>query len=402
MADARTLHPIYTLSTSTMIVAGMLCVLDSSWQQAGRRSSDASWVQTARARPLPDRTFEPLGFAGMAATLSDPKIETFQPRPRVLQIAVEILTVPASTVALTGAASPSIVRQALPTASRDRFQPSVIPTIDAPEAAKPDMSEETLVVAEAPIIEMASQAPPAISAFGTMLAPLYARAPRVSELVSPEPLFTRAQPRKLALMTDQSGTLQTDVGNIDEAMSPVVPKAFPIDIAGDAKKDMVPGASSATVVSKEAAIDLATPFAMPSLPFRRPATPQLAIAAPSVAPEPRLDPSPKSNRALPMTLGPSEDNNAPRAAPTPSLSGYQATVWSALARSKQKAGQPGSAMVSFGIGSGGQLAFVRISRSSGKPRLDQLAVATVRRAAPFPPPPESLRARPYTVRIDFD
>jgi TonB family protein len=80
-------------------------------------------------------------------------------------------------------------------------------------------------------------------------------------------------------------------------------------------------------------------------------------------------------------------------------SGYQAKIWSALARKKPKTGERGSTIVVFGIGVTGALSFVRVGRSSGNSRLDQLALATVRNAAPYPAPsagPES-----YSIRIDF-
>jgi len=81
---------------------------------------------------------------------------------------------------------------------------------------------------------------------------------------------------------------------------------------------------------------------------------------------------------------------------------YNAKIWSALARKKPKAGQRGSTTVTFAIGPGGALRSVRVSQSSSNPRLDQLAVATVRNAAPFPPP-KILKngTAAYSIRIDF-
>ena len=83
----------------------------------------------------------------------------------------------------------------------------------------------------------------------------------------------------------------------------------------------------------------------------------------------------------------------------PSAGAYAATVWSALARHKPRAGQRGSTTVVFAIGDNGALRAVRVGRSSGNTRLDQLALATVRNAAPYPPPPSG--AVSYTIRIDF-
>jgi protein TonB len=152
---------------------------------------------------------------------------------------------------------------------------------------------------------------------------------------------------------------------------------------------------------KEPSKDIAA--AAPPPPLRRPSPPQPSTAAPDHPPRHQLADSGAMNRVRPMTLAPPDTVPERRAAPaqSQSLSAYRRAVWAALARHKPKAGERGSALVSFGISPGGGLGFVRISRSSGNPRLDQLALATVRRAAPFPDPPESLRYRPYTIRIDF-
>jgi protein TonB len=53
----------------------------------------------------------------------------------------------------------------------------------------------------------------------------------------------------------------------------------------------------------------------------------------------------------------------------------------------------------FSIGENGGLRGMRVGRSSGNTRLDQLALATVRNAAPYPPPPSGVAS--YTIRIDF-
>jgi TonB family protein len=62
------------------------------------------------------------------------------------------------------------------------------------------------------------------------------------------------------------------------------------------------------------------------------------------------------------------------AATVANLGNYRQLLWSALARHKPRAGQRGSATVSFAINSRGRLAFVRVSRSSGNARLDQLTL----------------------------
>ncbi|MFD0911863.1 energy transducer TonB [Ruegeria arenilitoris] len=58
----------------------------------------------------------------------------------------------------------------------------------------------------------------------------------------------------------------------------------------------------------------------------------------------------------------------------------------------------GSVRVAFRIADNGALASVSVARSSGSSRLDQVALAQVRAAAPFPPPPASAR-RAYSMEI---
>ena len=78
---------------------------------------------------------------------------------------------------------------------------------------------------------------------------------------------------------------------------------------------------------------------------------------------------------------------------------YGNQVWAALARHKPRAGVRGSATVVFSIGENGGLRGVKVGRSSGNERIDQLALQTVRSAAPYPPPPSGVAT--YTIRIDF-
>lgn len=80
-------------------------------------------------------------------------------------------------------------------------------------------------------------------------------------------------------------------------------------------------------------------------------------------------------------------------------SNYGGQVKRRIARAKRKSvNVRGSAFVSFRIGDNGALIAVSISRSSGSKRLDQVALAQVRSAAPFPPPPAAAR-RDYTIEI---
>ena len=69
-----------------------------------------------------------------------------------------------------------------------------------------------------------------------------------------------------------------------------------------------------------------------------------------------------------------------------SMSAYDKKVWTALAMHRRKPPRRASTQVTFGIGASGGLTYVRVSRSSGNSQVDQMAIATVRKSAPFPRP----------------
>jgi protein TonB len=100
-----------------------------------------------------------------------------------------------------------------------------------------------------------------------------------------------------------------------------------------------------------------------------------------------------------MALAPADKPAPAQAAPRLGGAAYSSKIWAALARHKPRAGQKGSATVVFIIGAGGGLNGLRVGQSSGNARIDQLALATVRGAAPFPPPPSGPAS--FSIRIDF-
>ena len=80
-------------------------------------------------------------------------------------------------------------------------------------------------------------------------------------------------------------------------------------------------------------------------------------------------------------------------------SNYKGLVMRRIQRAKRRANVRGVAFVRFKISASGALAGVSIARSSGSGKLDGIALAQVRRSAPFPPPPAGARTS-YTVRIE--
>lgn len=63
-------------------------------------------------------------------------------------------------------------------------------------------------------------------------------------------------------------------------------------------------------------------------------------------------------------------------------------------------GDQGTATVSFGLDSGGRVTSARLARGSGVASIDQEVQAMVRRASPFPAPPDG-RPRSFTVPVAF-
>ncbi len=85
-------------------------------------------------------------------------------------------------------------------------------------------------------------------------------------------------------------------------------------------------------------------------------------------------------------------------------SNYRGLVAAHLARHKrfpaEARGAQGVATVSFALSGSGAVSSVRLARASGVSALDSEALAMVRRASPFPPPPEG-RGMSFTVPLSF-
>ncbi|MBY3383433.1 energy transducer TonB family protein [Rhizobium laguerreae] len=73
---------------------------------------------------------------------------------------------------------------------------------------------------------------------------------------------------------------------------------------------------------------------------------------------------------------------------TAATANYKGKIRSRIRRAiRTPRGVEGSVVVTFSVNGGGGLTSARISRGSGVPEIDQLALDAVRRAAPFSPPP---------------
>ena len=140
------------------------------------------------------------------------------------------------------------------------------------------------------------------------------------------------------------------------------------------------------------------PDAAPSPPAETPTTAKAASSEQQPEP-PQAKGKPKSK---PMTLGTGlGSSKALFDAARKGGASYGARVRAAIGSHKPRSvGATGSATVSFAIGPFGGLQSLRISRSSGKAQLDQAALASVRNAAPFAPPPSGTNPS-YSIQIFF-
>lgn len=137
---------------------------------------------------------------------------------------------------------------------------------------------------------------------------------------------------------------------------------------------------------------------------------QKPLQNPKPEPSPKPVAKPRGNSVVNTNRGVTESNRQAqggqsqrqngqaRVQGNAAVSNYPGKVMRKIQRAKRPASVKGVAVVSFSIGPGGSLAGVGIARSSGSGKLDSIALAQVRRAAPFPPPPAGARTR-FTVRI---
>ncbi len=151
----------------------------------------------------------------------------------------------------------------------------------------------------------------------------------------------------------------------------------------------------------EAAAEARSPEPQPAPVAKASRREEKPAPKPMPAGKPRETAAAKAQGGLfgkPMTLG--FGRKSVPAAGKVSSGRYAANVRAAIGRHRPRAGGGGSATVAFSIGPGGGLQGVRVVRSSGRQAADQAAIATVRAAAPFPPPPAGINST-FSIQIYF-
>jgi protein TonB len=243
-------------------------------------------------------------------------------------------------------------------------------------------------------------------------------------------MLTALPPRPIT--SDKSGAATSELATALVAEPPAPPPPPASDVTGAAVSKVAtalaashptpvavyaPAAALAPKVAEVAGPPPPLPRRKPAVPLPepkpvvRPAEPQAApakqeLAKQDVAPA-KQDTSPQATEQprggsgpwQAMALAPADKPVLKVPTARPNNAAYGSQVWAALARHKPRAGMRGSATVVFSIGENGRLRGVQVGRSSGNARIDQLALQTVRSAAPYPPPPAGVAT--YTIRIDF-
>lgn len=94
-----------------------------------------------------------------------------------------------------------------------------------------------------------------------------------------------------------------------------------------------------------------------------------------------------------------QQTNGSNASGNAAVSNYPGLVLRKIRRTrKERAGAKGTASIGFRIAPNGGVTSLRILRSSGSAKIDQIALRHIQRSGPFPPPPKGAR---QSFRVDF-
>jgi protein TonB len=185
------------------------------------------------------------------------------------------------------------------------------------------------------------------------------------------------------------------------------------EIATAAPKEIPPDSTEVSLLPQpdEKPVEKSTEPVLPAppKPVDKKPDPQAPKAAP---PKPVKNAAPAKERR--RIDAPTREKASKQAKANPSLaasnvgrgrsssdSNYRGLVFAHLTRYKRDVGdRTGSATVVFTIGGSGSVSSVRLARGSGVAAIDQEVQAMVRRASPFPPPPNG-RPEQVTAPVSF-
>lgn len=409
MSENRFLQSFFAVSASAVLVSGTLLLLSSTapWNPPQLAGSDPSTPDASGLAPDATASIDiALPQAPLASDQGD-TADSFEPE-MAAGAEAEAPDVPA----LPEASSPEVEAVAALGTPLSRESADVSldgNAVDAPITATAEAASD--VVGNGPSAETAVAVPLA------EVADL--RRDTATDQIAA--MLTALPPRPITSDKSEAATTEVATALVAEPPPPPPPpardvtEAAPLKVATAlAASQPAPGpvAVDASAAAPKVAEMIGPP---PPLPRRKPAVPQpepkpvVRPAEPQAAPAkqelakqgPQETEQPRSGSGLwqAMALAPADKPILKVPTARPNNAAYGSQVWAALARHKPRAGVRGSATVVFSIGENGGLRAVQLGRSSGNQRIDQLALQTVRSAAPYPPPPAGVAT--YTIRIDF-
>lgn len=317
--------------------------------------------------------------------------------------------------------------------------------VETPEEADPSPQALTASPARPLVPLMAPPAAPPLAKAAASevleltspIAPVQGGVPLVPVSAKP-PLEPSAQPpvtaplsQSVAQPTSPSVPDRTEAGTAVELVQPVTANQAPRDAANPVLQASVDaareGASSPKVDLQDALepvpaeVQNPEPQSPPVVRSLRPPERPVEASVPAAseaaarsvtkpipksppASQPRGNGEVNANRGLAKATRSAAGGQAVTSGGTAKVQGnaaadnYSGLVMRRIQRAKRQASVRGEALVRFKITAGGGLAGLSIARSSGSGKLDGIALAQVRRAAPFPPPPPGARTS-FSVRI---
>jgi periplasmic protein TonB len=296
---------------------------------------------------------------------------------------------------------------ATPVALPPLVPPPIAPLPPGPEEsakAPPSAVEPPSVPVEVPPVAVAP--PPVVKEESAPDAPPPANQTPVSEAPSPTPPPAATPPEAAREESNPIAPSAADQTPVPEALPPApLPSAteappVPAEVPQVAVAPPPASASVKAPLPGEIAPAARTP---PREPARAPAPMRPIKAMPA-------NPRDRPVRA-PAVSAPEAAKPAHAARQSPGVSAaeaaeYQQAVMARLSAVKhypdaaRDRAPHGVAVVSFSIGASGSVGAVSIAQSAGDPALDAEAVATVRRASPFPAPPNGA-PRTYSAPLSF-
>jgi len=418
VSENRFLQSFFAVSASAVLVSGTLLLLTSTapWNPPQRADGDPSTPDVSG--PVPDATAS-IDIALPQAPLASDQGDT----PDGIEMAVGAEVEAPDVPPLPQASSPEV--EAVAALGTPLSPDSADVALDGDGADAP-------ITAEAEASDAGGNGPSAEVAVAVPLAEVAdLRHDTATDQIAA--MLTAMPPRPITSDKSEAATAEVATALVAEPPAPPPPTAS--DVTGAALSKVAtalaashpaaappvaadaPPAAPAPKVAQMAGPPPPLPRRKPAVPLPepkpvvRPAEPQSAPAKQELAKQdvgpPKQDTSPQATEQprsgsgpwQAMALAPADKPVLKVPTARPSNAAYGSQVWAALARHKPRAGVRGSATVVFSIGENGGLRGVQVGRSSGNARIDQLALQTVRSAAPYPPPPAGVAT--YTIRIDF-